>query len=144
MRRLLLLTAAAAAACDQMQTPPDPNVASPAFSPQLCTAGSAGDPTCPLNVVALDSLGAPGARLEFLAKPLGANALSITNMVASSGAAGLFAAGIWLEPTPCNTLEQGIGMTIDLGANTIVELTDLVVPSGAQMCMIASAIGPSR
>ncbi len=61
------------------------------FIPQLCTAGLAGDPTCPINTVALDAVGdgVVGGKITFVVQALGSG-LYVTNLKLVPGAAGAF------------------------------------------------------
>jgi hypothetical protein len=58
------------------------------FNVQLCTAGSAGAATCPINTVMLDPLIA-GATISFVAQPL-TNAIYLDNLTLVAGSAGAF------------------------------------------------------
>src|SRR5262245_59504558 len=58
---------------DAIPTPGDgaPSLETEPFIPRLCTGGVPGDATCPINEVTLDSIGAPGSKIQFVAQALG-------------------------------------------------------------------------
>ncbi len=60
-----------------------------AIMPQLCTAGIPGDPTCPINSIALDSIGVAGGVISFVAQPT-ASALYLQRLQVTPGAAGAY------------------------------------------------------
>ena len=76
---------------------PDPGVDTAAletekFIPQMCTGGVAGvDPTCPINTVALDTVGdgVVGAKISFVVQALGSG-LYVTNLKLIPGTGGAF------------------------------------------------------
>ncbi len=75
---------------------PDDGVTGPTletekFIPQLCTGGLAGDPTCPINTVALDAIGdgVVGAKISFVVQALGSG-LYVTNLKLIPGTGGAF------------------------------------------------------
>ncbi|MCW5804357.1 MAG: hypothetical protein KIT31_18440 [Deltaproteobacteria bacterium] len=61
------------------------------FNPQYCSGGLPGNPegTCPINFVTLDSLGATGAKISFVAQALGSG-LYLTNLKLVPGTSGVF------------------------------------------------------
>jgi mono/diheme cytochrome c family protein len=50
------------------------------FIPVLCTAGAAGDPTCPYNTLDLTSLGLAGAEIRFIWQSLGADSAYVNQL----------------------------------------------------------------
>jgi hypothetical protein len=75
---------------------PDPGVEGPAletdkFIPQMCTGGLAGDPTCPINTVALDAVGdgVVGGKITFVVQALGSG-LYVTNLKLIPGTGGAY------------------------------------------------------
>ncbi len=62
----------------------------PEFTPLKCTAGVAGDPTCPLNTVALDAIGAPGAKITFVYEQPTSTLTYLSDITLSAGAGGVF------------------------------------------------------
>ena len=59
------------------------------FTPLLCTAGVAGDPTCPVNHVDLTPVGLPGATIDFLAQPLSQDTY-VTDLALKASADGAY------------------------------------------------------
>jgi hypothetical protein len=66
-----------------------PRLETPEFSPLICTAGQPGEPTCPVNTVALDAMGIAGARIDFVAQSL-SSGLYVRNLKLVPGAGGAF------------------------------------------------------
>lgn len=75
------------------------DLATPKFSPLLCTGGVAGDvagcttgdPThcCPVNIITLDGLALPGAEIDFVAQPLGSD-LYVSDLYLKAAADGAY------------------------------------------------------
>ncbi|MBV8755819.1 MAG: hypothetical protein JO257_01005 [Deltaproteobacteria bacterium] len=59
------------------------------FQPLLCTSGNPGDPTCPVNHVALDGLGLPGASIDLVAQQLGST-LYVTDLKLTASVDGVY------------------------------------------------------
>ena len=72
---------------------PSADITTPPFQFQLCTSGTAGQPTCPINHVDLSALpnapALPGAHIDFVAQPL-ANDIYVTDLYANTGTDGLY------------------------------------------------------
>ncbi len=62
----------------------------PEFTPLKCTAGVGGDPTCPINTVALDSIGAVGAKITFVYEQPTSTLTYLTDITLSAGPNGVF------------------------------------------------------
>lgn len=69
----------------------DMTLATAPFNPLLCTSGSPGDPTCPVNIVDISPLvtGWAGAQIKFVAQPLGTD-LYVTNLALITGSEGVY------------------------------------------------------
>jgi hypothetical protein len=83
-------------------TNPNP-LRSAMFTPMLCTGGNPGDPTCPINMVDLSSLGQP-ATLEIVVTQLVAD-LYLTNIAITAGPAGLHITHPLIESWPAGAME---------------------------------------
>lgn len=59
------------------------------MTPLLCTSGLPGDPTCPINFIPLDEIGAPGAKIQFVAQAL-SSSLYLNNLKLVPGPTGAF------------------------------------------------------
>ncbi|HEY5938936.1 MAG TPA: hypothetical protein VIU61_29990, partial [Kofleriaceae bacterium] len=70
-------------------TPTGPRLETAPFAPLLCTAGLPGDPSCPINTVALDDMGIAGAQVSFVAQGL-SSGLYVTNLRLVPGGNGAF------------------------------------------------------
>ncbi|HEY4240612.1 MAG TPA: hypothetical protein VGM88_12410 [Kofleriaceae bacterium] len=93
------------------------------FIVQSCTTGSAGDATCPVNIVALDSLGLAGAKIQFVA-PFVGSILYLTDFQIFAGTDGLYAEHMLVVSHPSGSdmpvpdpLDRYFAMKEDLMAN---------------------------
>jgi mono/diheme cytochrome c family protein len=59
------------------------------FQPLLCQSGNPGDTTCPINHVALDGVGLPGATIDLVAQQLGST-LYVTDLKLNASADGVY------------------------------------------------------
>ncbi|MBP9085451.1 MAG: hypothetical protein KBG15_04995 [Kofleriaceae bacterium] len=62
----------------------------PVFTPLKCTAGVGGDATCPINTVALDSIGAPGASISFVYEQPTSTLTYLSDITLNAGPGGVF------------------------------------------------------
>src|SRR5262245_32754328 len=81
-------------------TPPDANTHTPAITPQLCTSGTPGDPTCPLTHVDLGS-----GQLQFYLQPdpMDPALFYVLGPQLTAGAAGLYISHPSFEAWPEGT-----------------------------------------
>ena len=66
-----------------------PTLETAPFLPLICTGGAPGSQTCPFNDVALDALGAGGAKIRFTVQALGSG-LYLSNMKLEPGPMGAY------------------------------------------------------
>lgn len=66
-----------------------PTLETAPFSIVPCTGGNAGDPTCPINHVPLDSVGGTGAEISFVAQRLG-QGIYVNELTLVGGAMGVY------------------------------------------------------
>jgi hypothetical protein len=66
-----------------------PTLETAPFVPQVCSGGTPGDATCPFNDVLLDSLGAPGAKIQFTVQSLGSG-IYLSNLKLIPGPDGAY------------------------------------------------------
>lgn len=68
---------------------PDQGLQTGKFTPLLCTGGNPGDPTCPINHVALDGVGLPGATIDLVAQALSED-LYVTDLKVTASVDGVY------------------------------------------------------
>lgn len=71
---------------------PDDNnqiLETPRITPQICTAGEPGEPTCPINTIDLTPIGAPGSSVAFTVEPL-VSGLYLSDLTITASAAGVY------------------------------------------------------
>jgi len=84
------------------------------FQFQLCTSGTSGSPTCPINHVDISALpnapALPGAHIDFVVQPL-ANDIYVTDLYATTGTDGLYIEHplfVYLPPQGVTTCATGM------------------------------------
>jgi hypothetical protein len=65
-------------------------ISTPLFTPQICTSGVAGDPTCPINHVPLDMAGLAGAEVRLLVQALDNNDIYVTDLYLAAAGQGAY------------------------------------------------------
>jgi len=88
-------------------------ISTPLFTPQLCTAGVAGDATCPINNVPLDALGVPGAQIQMLIQALDNSDIYITDLYLFGGSMGVYLEHPLFVSYPADASAQPIPDSID-------------------------------
>jgi hypothetical protein len=114
------------------------------FNPQICTGGLPGDPTCPINNVTLDAIGAAGAKITFVAQALGSG-LYLTNLKLVPGAGGAFLKHPLFVSYPAagnaipDTIDRFFNVTMNLMATATPEEQQI---AGGTAAFVGFAAGP--
>jgi hypothetical protein len=94
-----------------------------AFQPLFCTAGLPGDPTCPINTVGLDDLGATGGAIAFVAQAM---------------TSGLYVSDLKLVPGPGGaSIEHPLFVSLPDGSEPAPDPADSF--SGAKLNLMRTA-----
>jgi hypothetical protein len=157
----LLALGAAASGCivfDEPSEPGEPPVTSvdprPAdetarFRPLLCAGAPVGAATCPLNQLALDDLGAAGARFQFLVEAVGTG-LYLSRFAIVAGPDGMYAERPMLRVFSSSMSSRSQDVVFDVVLNLRpAEAAQLRTASFAStaldsMSLRVPAIGPYR
>ena len=121
----------------------------PRFQPLACTSGNPGDPTCPINHVALPN---PGGEIDFVAQE-SPGALGLSNINVVAGTLGLYVQHLAFVADPCDGPAPATAPTIDLSpgvtgpydptTNNTLQLFN-ANQFGDVLCLAFDAIGPVR
>jgi hypothetical protein len=138
-----------AGGCDShgSMDPPPPVNETPRFLPLLCTGGTPGAPTCPINHVGLDDFGGTGS-LDFVVQTVGSG-IYFNRMQFLAGADGLYieepTLRVWVKDStvPIDHVFEVLvnlepGMAVDPGAAAFTTF-DMV-----GLSFKFTAIGPYR
>jgi cytochrome c5 len=121
----------------QQTSDPTPIIETPQFVPELCTGdtGMPGTPDCPINYVKLDSLGLPGAQIEFVAQAL-ASDLYITDLYAIASTDGLYTEHPLFTTFPANAqpLPDLLDRFYDVKLNLATSATPVTCPPIGPSC----------
>jgi mono/diheme cytochrome c family protein len=91
---------------------PDQGLQTGKFTPLLCTGGNPGDPTCPVNHVALDGLGLPGASIDMVAQALSQD-LYVTDLKLVPSVDGVYLEHPLFVSWPADPTQPEIPDTLD-------------------------------
>lgn len=98
----------------------------PQFTPQICTGGNPGDPTCPINTVDLSGIGAAGATITFTAQAVSSGLY--LNRLSINGGPG----GVYLEhPLFTSYLADGTEVVDSIDRFFSVKLD--IMPAGTEL-----------
>jgi hypothetical protein len=126
-----------AEATAQQTSDPTPIIETPQFVAELCTGdtGMPGTSDCPINYVKLDSLGFPGAQIEFVAQALGTD-LYITDLYAIASTDGLYFEHPLFTTFPANAqpLPDLLDRFYDVKLNLATSTTPVTCPPTGPSC----------
>jgi hypothetical protein len=115
------------------------------FQPQICTGGQPGEPSCPVNLVALE-LGEGRGTFSFVVQGLGSG-MFLTDMKLAPGPSGLRIQGltlrVWVTPTTSVDVPFGMDFALPAGQTAILEPLSLVGQgTGNPVSISATSAGP--
>ena len=91
---------------------PDQGLQTGKFTPLICTGGNPGDATCPVNHVALDGLGLPGATIDLVAQALSQD-LYVTDLKLHASVDGVYLEHPLFVSWPADPTQPEIPDTLD-------------------------------
>ena len=119
------------------------------FSVLYCTSGNEGEPTCPINFIALDS---PGAmELRLVATPISAN-LALSSIRIMPGANGIYLVHPRFEtygngsttPVPAADVYADVMVNEPPGGQPVMLATFVLVPAPYQLGIVFDELGDYR